>query len=199
MDSENLSPGMHPNFYEYLLVANPDKSVHEKVTAEKQFFSSEYQQKIAIKTRPHITFANFFAKEPMENTLIRFVENICRKQKSFPVVLNNYSGFPPHTIYLRVQDSGPFQQFAKELKVVNSYVTSCSCPPMKIISNPYISIARGLPEEIYFKALIQYSHKSFHESFIISELILLRRKHRYDTCKTIIVFALKLNDDELPN
>jgi 2'-5' RNA ligase len=185
--------------YEYLLLAHPDKEVFEKVMAEKQVFYDEYREKIAIKTRPHITLANFFAKEAMEDTIIRWMRGIFSKQKSFMVTLNNYSGFPPHTIYLRVQNPMPFQQLAKELKVVNTYVSSCSCPPMKLISNPHVSIARRLPEEIYFKALTQYAHKSFHESFMVSELLLLRRKHQYDTCKTINVFALQSGDYELSN
>ena len=178
-------------FYEYLLVAHPDEEVYEKVMAEKQIFYNEYKEKVAIKTKPHITVANFLAKESMEETLIRWMQRICSNQQSFTVTLNNYSGFPPHTIYLRVQNAKPFQQLAKELKVVNTYVSSCSCPPMKLISNPHVSIAGRLPEEIYFKALTQYAHKSFHESFVVNELLLLRRKHQYDTCKPINVFGLQ--------
>ena len=177
-------------FYEYLLVAHPDADVHEKVMAEKKLFFEEYKEKIAIKTKPHITVANFFAKEEMEDTIIRGVQRICNNQQSFTVTLNNYSGFPPHTIYLRVQNAKPFQQLAKQLSVVNNYVSSCSCPPMILISNPHVSIAGMLPEEIYFKALIQYAHKSFHESFVVNKLMLLRRKHPADTCKSINVFGL---------
>ena len=185
--------------YEYLLVAHPDTEVYEKVMAEKQNFYDEYKEKAAIKTKPHITVANFLAKEGMEDTIIRWMQRIFTKQQSFTVTLNNYSGFPPHTIYLRVQNATPFQKLAKELKVVNTYVRSCGCPPMKLITNPYVSIAGNLPEEVYFKALTQYAHKSFHESFVVSELLLLRRTHQYDTCKTINVFGLQSGDNELFN
>ena len=177
--------------YEYLLVAHLGQEVNEKVKIEKQAFYEEYKVQVTIKTQPNITLANFHAKEAMENTSIRWMENIFNNHQSFPVTLNNYSGFPPHTIYLRVQDVKPFQKLAKELKVVSTYVSSCGCPPMKLITNPHVSIARSLPEEIYFKALIQYAHKSFHESFMVDKLLLRRRKNQYDTCKTIKVFALK--------
>ncbi|MEP6951233.1 MAG: 2'-5' RNA ligase family protein [Ginsengibacter sp.] len=176
--------------FEYLLVAHPDTEVHEKIMAEKQAFYTEYKEEVAIKTQPYITVANFLASEAMEDTIIRWMQRVLIKQQSFNVTLNNYSGFPPHTIYLRVQNAEPFKKLAKELKVVNTYVNSCSYPPMKLISSPHVSIARRLPEEIYFKALTQYAHKSFHESFVVNELILLRRKHQYDTCKKINVFAL---------
>jgi 2'-5' RNA ligase len=179
-----------PNLCEYLLVAHPDTIVNEKVIAEKQFFYDEFKEKVSIKTQPHITIANFLAKESMEETLTRWIQRICTQQQSFTVSLNNYSGFPAHTIYLRVQNQQPFQKLAKDLKVLNGYVSSCACPPIKIISKPHLSIARRLPEDIYFKALTQYAQKSFHESFMVKELLLLKRKHQYDACKHINVFGL---------
>ncbi len=202
MEIENLSTVplvqevYDQDLYEYLLVARLGEEVNEKVMAEKQVFYEEYKVNIEIKTNHHITLANFLAKEAMENISIRWMENIFHSQQSFPITLNNYSGFPPHTIYLRVQDTKPFQKLAKELKTVNTYVRSCGCPPMKLVTNPHVSIARCLSEEVYFKALTQYARKSFHESFMVDELLLLRRKHQYDTYKKIKVFALKSINNE---
>ena len=198
METEKLSM-MDPGYYEYLLVIHPGSEVNEKVMAEKQNFYDDYGEKDAIRTKPQIAVANFLAKEAMEDTFIRWMQIIFSKQQSFPVTLNNYSGFPPHTIYLRVQNAEPIQQLANELKVVNTYVSSCSCPPMKLISRPHISIAGRLTEEVYFKALTQYAHKSFHETFLVNELLLLKRKHQYDTCKTINVFALQPGGNGLCN
>jgi 2'-5' RNA ligase len=178
------------HLYQYLLVVHPDSDVYEKIETEKQDFYNEYKEKIAIKTKPHITVANFLAKESMEETIIRWIQRICNQKERFTVTLNNYSGFPPHTIYLRVQNEKPFQQIAKELKVINSYVSSCSCPHMKLISKPHVSIAKRLSEEVYFKALIQYAHKSFHASFIVNELVLLRRENQFDEGKPINIFGL---------
>ncbi|HWH64153.1 MAG TPA: hypothetical protein VNS50_12800, partial [Ginsengibacter sp.] len=83
------------DLYEYLLVAHPDTIVNEKVIAEKQLFYNEYKEKVSVKTQPHITIANFLAKESMEETLIRWRQRICSQQQSFTVTLNNFSGFPP--------------------------------------------------------------------------------------------------------
>ena len=177
--------------FEYILVAKPDAVVHEKVIAERQNFYDVYKDNAAINTNSYITMGRFFAREEMEETIIRWVQRICGKQQSFVVTLNNYSGFPPETIYLRVQNVKPFQHLAKELHVINTYVSDCLCPPMKFVSKPHVTIARCLPEEIFFKALIQYAHKSFHETFLVNELQLLKRKHQYDTCKSINVFGLQ--------
>ena len=177
--------------YEYLLVANPDAGVNSKIMQEKQFFYEEYKQKIAVKTMPHITVANYLAKEEMEETISRYLQRICNHQQSFNVSLNNYSGFPPHTIYLRVQNAHPFKQLAKELKPVSDYVSSCSCPPVRLITNPHVTIARRLPETVYIKALMDFGQRSFYETFTVNELVLLRRANQFDTCKMVNVFSLQ--------
>lgn len=188
-----------PDFYKYLLVTHPGGDVYNKVMAEKQSFYEPFGEKTAIKTKPHITIANFLAREAMEETIIRYVHRICNQQPAFEVMLNNYSGFPPHTIYVRVQDPQPFRKLARELKAVSDYVHSCSFPPAKLVTNPHVSIARRLPEDVYFKALMQYSQKTFHETFTVNELVLLRRNNEFDSCKTIYVFHLKPCQNNLFN
>jgi 2'-5' RNA ligase len=159
--------------------------------AEKESFTYEYQQKIATKIKPHITIANFVAREAMEETILRYTQRICGQQCSFDVSFNNYSGFPPHTVYLRVQNPQPFKQLAKELKVVSNYISSCSCPPARLITKPHLTIAKLIPEVVYLKAIMDYSQKTFHETFTVNELVLLRRSHQFDTCKVIHIFGLQ--------
>jgi 2'-5' RNA ligase len=184
---------------EYLLVIRPDDEVYNKVSTEKQSFYNQYRQKISVKTRPHITVASFMAREEMEETLIRWIQRVSSQQKSFPVTLNNYSGFPAHTIYLRVQDHQPFKQLATQLKVIDSYVRSNGCPAVTLINRPHLSIARRLPQDVYEKALVDYSQKTFCESFTVHELVLLRRAHQFDPCKVINIFRLLPGQNNLFN
>jgi 2'-5' RNA ligase len=135
----------------------------------------------------------------MEETLIRWVARVCNSKQSFNVSLNNYGGFPPHTIYLRVQNPKPFQQLANELKVIDDYVQSNACPPAHLIKKPHLTIARGLTEATYKRSLIDYSQKTFHETFVVDELVLLRRSHQYDKCKTVNVFRLQPQQNNLFN
>jgi 2'-5' RNA ligase len=191
-NSNNAAGSWQANgLYEYLLVGHPDAGVYTKVMEEKEYFSGAYGEKIAEKTKPHITVANFMASEAMEPTIVKWMQRICGAQQSFTVTLNNYSGFPPHTIYLRVQDPQPFQQLAKQLKTVDDFIRASACPPVRIISKPHLSIARKLPEQVYNKAMADYAQKTFHESFMLDELLLLRRQHAFDPCKTIQVFRLR--------
>ncbi|MDQ6843362.1 MAG: 2'-5' RNA ligase family protein [Bacteroidota bacterium] len=191
MKTENFIRTSAHGCHEYLLIVKPAKEINEKLIAEKQVFYDDYKEKNAIESIPQIAVASFLAKEGMENTVIRWMQKICSKQHSFSVTLNNYSGFPPDTIYLRIQNVNPFLQLAKELSVVNAYLNSSSCQPVLFTPKPHINIAGKLPKEVFFKALIQYAHKSFHESFLVNELLLLKRRDEHDEFKTVIVFALQ--------
>lgn len=190
---EPATKNAHPSWvesglYEYLLVVNPDAAVQDKVLAQQQAFYEEYHEEVAIKTGPYIIVASFLAREAMEETLIRWIQRICDQQHPFRVTLNNYSGFPPHTIYLRVQDPRPFAQLARQLKAVDDLVRSSSCPPVKLPARPHLSIAPRLPEPVYTRAMFSYSQKLFHECFMAHDLRLLRRAHQFDNCKMINVF-----------
>lgn len=178
-------------FYEYLLIVHPDEKVFNKLKEEKENFSSDYNVNIAKKTLPHITVANFIAKESMEETLVKWMHKIISSQQNFTVMLNNFSGFPlSKTVYARVQSHEPFKQLVTSLKVINQYITGNGCLPVKFISNPHLSIARSLQPNVYENAIMDYSHKTFNASFRVNELVLLKRQNKYDKCKRVNVFKL---------
>lgn len=182
------TPSLKEGLWEYLLVIRPDAQVCNRLTAEKQEFSDRYRHKSAIQLMPHITVGGFLAQESMEGTIIKWMQRICGMHPSFPVILNNYSGFPDHTIYLRVQNRAAFQELAFRLKVIDNYIQSNNCPSLRLVSRPHISIAAKLPPEVYDKAMPEYSRKTFHDIFMVTELLLLKRMNEYDTCRHVNVF-----------
>jgi len=184
---------------EYLLVVKPCSEVYNKIAEEKENFSSHYNEKAVVKTKPYITIANFLAKESMEETMIRWIQRICSRQRSFVVTLNNYSGFPPHTIYLRVQDHEPFKILAHELKTIDEYIRTNGCPKAYLVNRPHLTIARRLPESVYEKAILDYSQKLFCESFVAGELELLRRADPFEKYKVINVFGMLPRENNLFN
>ena len=175
---------------EYLLVIYPEGELNGKLLDEQEQFLHDYDLRINVRNKPHITVAAFQAGEAMEDTLIRWIQRICGRRESFDLMLNNYSGFPPHTIYLRVQDPAPFRQLVHELGAIDDFVRSSGCPPVHLISHPYLSIAGSLTEQVYSKAMPDYSRKTFHGSLRVKELVLLKRDHPFDPCKTVNVFRL---------
>ncbi len=179
-----------PQFYEYLLVVHPAAEAYDKIMQEKEHFYDTYKTEVAVKTKPHITVADFLLREVMEERIIEYLARILSTQKSFVTMLNNYSGFPPHTVFARVQDHQPFRQLAASLKTIEQYIKSNGCPPAKLITYPHVSIARRLKQNVYEKAMFDYSQKTFHASFMVNELVLLKRQHRYDACKQVNIFKL---------
>lgn len=187
---------------EYLLVIYPYGDLNDKLLEEQQQFSADYGLQMTTTmsggpagpapagNKPHITVAAFQAGEAMEDTLIRWIQRICHRHRSFDITLNNYSGFPPHTIYLRVQDPQPFRELMQQLRAIDDFIRSSGCPPVNLVNRPYLSIAGGLTEQLYNKAMPDYSQKTFHGSFRVEELILLKREHSFDPCKTVNVFRL---------
>ncbi|MBS1607024.1 MAG: 2'-5' RNA ligase family protein [Bacteroidetes bacterium] len=175
---------------EYLLVIYPHGELEERLLHEQRQLASEFGLPAGGRNRPHITVAAFQAGELMEDTLIRWIQRICNRHRSFDITLNNYSGFPPHTIYLRVQDHQPFFELMHQLRAIDEFIRSCGCPPVNLVSNPYLSIAGGLTERVYNRAMPEYSRKDFHESFLVDRLVLLKRGHSFDACKTVNIFRL---------
>ena len=177
--------------FEYLLVAHPDERINGVLSLEKNWFSSKYKEKVAAATRAHITIANFLAVEAMESTISKWTHQVVSSMQSFPVVLDKFAGFPKHTIYIGVQDAVPFQQLAKRLKPVAEYIGNSDCPTVRLVTQPHFSIARGIAADVYDKAMADYSKKSFYESFMIEELVLLRRRHQFDKCLPVQVFRFR--------
>jgi 2'-5' RNA ligase len=95
------------------------------------------------------------------------------------------------TIYLRVQDPHPFRQLMQQLRSIDEFIRSSGCPPANLITRPFLSIAGGLTEQVYNKAMPDYSRRTFHDSFRVDELVLLKRTHSFDACKTVNIFRLQ--------
>jgi 2'-5' RNA ligase len=192
---------------EYLLVVYPLGDLRDRLLEEQQQFSVYYGLdrvdggvQTMARNKPHITLAAFRADEGVEDTLIRWIQRICNQQKTFEVALNNYSGIPPHTIYLRVMDPQPFRELMTQLRAIDDFVrpSGRSAPSGGLVSlnnRPYLSIAGGLTERVYNNAMPDYSRKTFHGIFRVDELVLLKRGHSFAPCKTVNIFRLLPEDN----
>jgi 2'-5' RNA ligase superfamily len=197
MENFSVKP---PTYYrpaglvEYMLIISPGEEVYNRVMEEKHFFHRKYNQEVAIKTVPQISISGFLAWEALEDSLIQLLQNIIKNHRSFDVTLNNYSGFPSHTIFIRVPDITPFNELTNRLKVIGPYIKTWSLAAAKFMNHPHLSIARGLPAEVYTEAIKHYSGKDFYASFNVTKLVLLRRKNEFDKCKEVAMLRLQPNE-----
>jgi hypothetical protein len=178
------------NRWEYLLAAHPNDETCREIIVEKILFSNDYLQEVSIRTKPQIVIASFLAKEALEGTLVRWMQNICKLQTSFTVCFNNFSGFPPHTIYLRILDPRPLIQLALGLKIIDGFVQSNDCPPIHLRTKPHLAIAENLPEHIYTEAVKEYAQKTFHASFHVKKLMLVKRSWEGGSYELVNTFYL---------
>ena len=176
--------------FEYLLVAEPDDKVIEMIMGEKRLFDSQYHHIHDLQTKPQIVLAHFLAKEIMEETLIRWIQNICLLHPGFEVALNNFSGFPPQSIYLRVQEPAPLIRLANAMKMIDGFIQSNNCPPLQIISRPHLTIAANLPEYVYNNAIGDYAAKTFNASFKVDQLVLLKKESGFERYEIVNRFSL---------
>lgn len=186
---QNTSTLQHDN-YQYALMAKANKEVEDKVMAVSRDFLGTYGKTGKTEPDPKITIATFSIKPEMEDTMLRYMQRICSQQNNFNVELNNYSGIPPHTIYLRVQNHQPFRHLSQQLSAINDYLHSCDCLPLKMVM-PHINVAAKLTGDVYLKALMDYGQQTFHEVFTVNEIVLYKRKHEYDQYKMVHVFSLQ--------
>jgi len=128
---------------EYRLLIWPGKSVMEKIERELALFFTHYEMSHLQSPKPAIQVAGFLASEQMEETLIRWIHRICINQPAFRVALNNYGGFPPHILYLRIQDTEPFLQLQKKLRAIDDFIEMLA----NQVGKPYLSFTEGLPEK----------------------------------------------------
>lgn len=175
---------------EYLLLVQPGLELHGKILQEQQYFSEQYRWGKSDQSMPGIVLAQFNAKEFMEDMLIRWMLRISSGQQKFSLTFNNYSGIPAYSIYLRVMDHQPIQEFLGKLRFLDEYLLSNECPPIRFEWHPHLDIAAFIPPSIYDQALKEFAERSFSESFEVNELVLIRREAGKKD-KVVQVFRLK--------
>lgn len=178
------------DMYEYRLVANTDQLIGQQLLAEKAAFFERYKTTRQDREDGNLTIMRFIAAEAMEDTIGKWMQRICSQHESFIVTLNNYGGSPPGNIHFRVQFTQAFQLLGKELRVIDNYIKSYGLPAASIYPNPHITLASQVPAPIYTKAMLDYAQRDFHDSFIVKELVLLKRKNQFDAAKKINIFRL---------
>lgn len=175
----------------YVLAIAPHGETAVKILEEQNEFINAFYPDSTPLAKPFIIVSKFDAREEMEETLIRWLQKIIGQEQSFLLTLNNYSAVPPDTICLRLQEHAVFFYFLKKLEVLNHHIPTIS----GFFKRPYLAFASQLPPDIYERAVPHYSRKSFHESFIVNELLLMRKESAFEPFKTIQVFGLLPQSD----
>ncbi len=140
---------------------------------------------------PPIELAIFQAKELMEGTIIRWMHRIISNQQYFTIQLEQSLATNGKGLQMRIHDKTPFQQLARQLKVVSQYISSYDCNEMIFSIRPHLQMASKIADPSYHLLMATQKEQSFFGVFEVKELLLLKKQHDFDSYKQVNVFALR--------
>src|SRR3982750_3370170 len=149
----------------YMLVVKPTVQIADKL-AEAQLDDQAVPGIVALS--PYVTITEFLARQEMEDTIIRWMQRITSEQHSFTITLNNYSGYPGRSVFVRIQDHQPFHVLAAQLQPIDDYIQRNNCPPANFILQPNLPLAEHLDDKLYDQLIGKYAAREFHESFEVT-------------------------------
>ncbi len=173
--------------YSYSLVVALPNFVQQMLRQQQAFFTAQYGY---VCGAPRLCIAHFTAHEAMEDTLLRYLQRIAGMQHSLPVTLNNYSGMPEQSVYVRLQEHRAFVQWVQALQPIANYIVDNGFPKMQIIQRPHIPLAAALPPNVYRKAITHYAQQVFYAAFTATEWVLLKYKPNYGNQVPLCKFHL---------
>jgi hypothetical protein len=173
-----------PAIKHYQLVLEPGTELKEKIMLEARTVLEPSEQDYKV------VLGNFFAREQMEETMIRWIQKICNLQGSFEVKLNNFGGRPPQSIFLRIQDPSPLNRIISQLKMVDQFIQASGFPPSLLLHSPQLVLTEKIPQHSYYEILEEFAAKSFHESFTAENMKLYKSDDLAGTSKLVSSFSL---------
>ena len=175
---------------EYLLVIQPNEDLCERIMTMKNHFASNYQCPQAMHIKPQITLIKFSHYDMAESRFVNRFRNIANANPPFKITLNDFGSFPSHTIYVNIQTTNQLSELTKELKQVQAFIKPDAQHKPHFITDHFISIAQKLLPWQYEKGWLEYSNTHFNSSFMVNEMLLLKRREGTNSFKVMERFPL---------
>ena len=175
---------------EYSLLVYPD----EPVTTQLQ-----YARTLMLKTgvadrchreRPAICLAHFLAKEVMEPTLIRWIQNICRLHASFPLALNGVELTSTQGLSVGLSETDALVRLAQALRILDPFMESNNCPPLYLEPRPSLPLLHKVSLPLLEELRPALTTLDFSERFQVEKLVLVRHDRASGSQQLINTFAL---------
>jgi hypothetical protein len=123
----------------------------------------------------HIEVASFSAPAAQASTIIRWLQRLLQTQQAFSLILNNFSGVPPHRLYMRVMGTAEVMQLRALLQQLSQYLHDYSLPLLDQPQRWMLPLAEGLPGMWYDKALRQLAHTDLALEAPVTQMLLEKR------------------------
>lgn len=123
-----------------------------------------------------VPIASFSAPPRMEDTLSRWTQRICSNLEKTIIEFNNFSGLPPHTIYLRIQDASPLKQMVADLRKLDLYLTGNGHEPLHAVHRFMLPVVENIKESHYNNLMYRFGSIGFHGKAQVKSLVLQQFK-----------------------
>ncbi len=172
MKNNQLKPW--DNWPKYRLVAKPDSASLQRIEEMRNHFRSLYPLDGEY-PEPELAFFSQRMPEASENLLVNWLEKLCANNNRFDIVLNNFSGIPPHLLYMRVQPTAGLLAFSTRLNAVMAQLGLYNSVNAPKPSTWKMNIISGLPDILFDKALQVFSKRELYFQMPVSRLELKRQ------------------------
>ena len=161
---------------EYLLILNPHEELRERIMTIKQKLSDDFKTS-TYKSKPNVSIVKFTQYEMLESKLVNRLKTVAMELQPIKIEMKDYGSFPSHTIFINVTSKVPFQSVAKKIRTeAQKLMKFDDDNKPHFFMEPYVAIAQKIPQEIYEKAWLEYSHRHFTGRFIADSMLLLKRE-----------------------
>jgi len=164
-------------FYEHLLLLSPDPKVNAGIMEIKSAYNENYGLASAIKSKPHITLANFGQFESMEKPLVNDFEKLAKAIPPTTIKLSGFGQFNHRTIYVKVLKNKPIARgvmamrlrLSKKLNALDTFKPSFS-------NNLHLTIARNIAMPQFEQAWEEWGQRRYNASFAAKGMLLMKRE-----------------------
>lgn len=165
---------------EYRLIIPLSEALQQTVMQLRKELHDRYRLPIPFTLKPSLTVLHCHAYEGMEAKLIERLQQVAVRSMAFKVEMQNFAAYPSHTIYLQVLTRSPFNELAKQLKVVKSLTKLPDHEP-HFINEPHLLLAQKLKPFQFTRMWMDCEHTPFTGKFIAGSMVLLRRSPAHPT------------------
>ncbi len=160
--------------WDYTLLVYPDEPVSTQL---------QYARTLLLKTgladrchieRPSIGLAHFLAKEAMEPTLIRWIQNICHLHACFPLALNGVELTPTQGLSVGIADTGALARLGHALRILDPFMQSNDCPPLYLEPQPGLPLLHKVSLPLLDELRPALTTLDFSDRFLVEKLVLVR-------------------------
>lgn len=160
----------------YLIALVPHEKLRDDIRELKLEMKKRFNASHALKAPAHITLQMPFRRdEEFEETLTTGLDSFTAGQQPFEIEINGFDAFPPHVLFLKIDNHGPVVELHSDLQPVLRENLGLSDKEIMDRFHPHLTIAtRDLSKKMFHKAWPEFKERKFRATFTADSLHLLK-------------------------